>query len=136
LRTSASNLAGMKVSDAPWERFQPYLIEGLDVFVGPESLIQQGLGAGAVGAVSALATAFPELVLEAVRSGSGDATQRVGELRAAIPMLSADVTTTGPKTRRAGFAFVHPSDRPSASAYCRPGGLRPTRAPCSAHRGD
>jgi dihydrodipicolinate synthase/N-acetylneuraminate lyase len=84
LRASAPNLAGMKVSDAPWERFQPYLIEGLDVFVGPESLIQQGLGAGAVGAVSALATAFPELVLEAVRSGSGAATQRVGELRAAI----------------------------------------------------
>jgi dihydrodipicolinate synthase/N-acetylneuraminate lyase len=84
LRAAAPNLAGMKVSDAPWERFQPYLIEGLDVFVGPESLIHQGLGAGAVGAVSALATAFPELVLEAVRSGSPDATQRVGELRAAV----------------------------------------------------
>ena len=84
LRLAAPNLAGMKVSDAPWERFQPYLIEGLDVFVGPESLIHQGLGAGAVGAVSALATAFPELVLEAVRSGSPVATQRVGELRAAI----------------------------------------------------
>jgi dihydrodipicolinate synthase/N-acetylneuraminate lyase len=84
LRTAAPNLAGMKVSDAPWERFQPYLIEGLDVFVGPESLIHEGLGAGAVGAVSALATAFPELVLEAVRGGSVDATRRVGELRAAV----------------------------------------------------
>ncbi len=84
LRDAAPNLAGMKVSDAPWERFQPYLIEGLDVFVGPESLIHQGLAAGAVGAVSALATAFPELVLEAVRSRSAEATQRVGELRTAI----------------------------------------------------
>jgi dihydrodipicolinate synthase/N-acetylneuraminate lyase len=84
LRSSAPNLAGMKVSDAPWERFQPYLVEGLDIFVGPESLIHQGLAAGAVGAVSALATAFPELVLEAVRSGSADATRRVGELRAAV----------------------------------------------------
>jgi dihydrodipicolinate synthase/N-acetylneuraminate lyase len=84
LRTAAPNLAGMKVSDAPWERFQPYLIEGLDVFVGPESLIHQGLGAGAVGVVSALATAFPELVLEAVRSRSAEATARVGELRVAI----------------------------------------------------
>jgi dihydrodipicolinate synthase/N-acetylneuraminate lyase len=84
LRLAAPNLAGMKVSDAPWDRFQPYLIEGLDVFVGPESLIHKGLGAGAVGAVSALATAFPELVLEAVRSGGAEATQRVGELRAAI----------------------------------------------------
>jgi dihydrodipicolinate synthase/N-acetylneuraminate lyase len=84
LRTAAPNLAGMKVSDAPWERFEPYLIEGLDVFVGPESLIHQGLAGGAIGAVSALATAFPELVLDAVRSRSAEATARVGELRAAI----------------------------------------------------
>jgi dihydrodipicolinate synthase/N-acetylneuraminate lyase len=84
LRAAAPNLAGMKVSDAPWERFQPYLIEGLDVFVGPESLIHQGLSGGAVGAVSALATAFPELVLEAVRSCAAEATARVGELRVAI----------------------------------------------------
>ena len=84
LRSAAPNLVGMKVSDSPWRRFQPYLIEGLDVFVGPEVLIHQGMAAGAVGAVSALATAFPELVLEAVRSGSVEASQRVGELRAAI----------------------------------------------------
>ena len=84
LRTAAPNLAGMKVSDSPWERFQPYLLEGLDVFVGPEVLIHQGMTAGAVGAVSALATAFPELVLEAVRSRSAEASRRVGELRAAI----------------------------------------------------
>jgi dihydrodipicolinate synthase/N-acetylneuraminate lyase len=84
LREAAPNLAGMKVSDAPWERFEPYLIEGLDVFVGPESLIHQGLAAGGVGAVSALATAFPELVYEAVRTRSAEATQRVGELRATI----------------------------------------------------
>jgi len=84
LREAAPNLAGMKVSDAPWERFEPYLIEGLDVFVGPESLIDRGVAGGAVGAVSALATAFPELVAEAVRSRTPEATQRVGELRAAI----------------------------------------------------
>ncbi len=84
LRSAAPNLAGMKVSDAPWEKFQPYLIEGLDVFVGPESLIHPGMAAGAVGAVSALATAFPELVLEAVRTGSAEATQRVGAIRTAI----------------------------------------------------
>ncbi len=84
LREAAPNLAGMKVSDAPWERFEPYLIEGLDVFVGPESLIRQGMAGGAVGAVSALATAFPELVLEAVRSAERRGDRRVGELRAAI----------------------------------------------------
>jgi dihydrodipicolinate synthase/N-acetylneuraminate lyase len=84
LRSEAPNLAGMKVSDAPWERFRPYLIEGLDVFVGPEVLIQQGMAAGAVGAVSALATAFPEFVLDAVHTRSIEASRRVGELRAVI----------------------------------------------------
>ena len=63
LRERAPNLAGMKVSDAPWEAFQPYLLEGLDVFVGPESLIAQGLEHGAVGAVSAVASALPEKVV-------------------------------------------------------------------------
>jgi dihydrodipicolinate synthase/N-acetylneuraminate lyase len=76
LRARAPNLAGLKVSDAPWESFAPYLIEGLDVFVGPESLIERGLEAGAVGAVSALATAFPERV--AKRDGD------LGTLRAGI----------------------------------------------------
>src|SRR2546425_9094157 len=68
LREAAPNFRGLKVSDTPWERFAPYLIEGLDVFVGPEALLPQGLAAGAAGAVSALASAFPELVAEAVRS--------------------------------------------------------------------
>ena len=63
LRERVPNLVGMKVSDAPWEAFQPYLLEGLDVFVGPESLIAQGLEHGAVGAVSAVASAFPEKVV-------------------------------------------------------------------------
>src|SRR6185437_1032991 len=42
LRERAPNLAGMKVSDSPWERLEPYLIEGLDVFVGAESLLERG----------------------------------------------------------------------------------------------
>jgi dihydrodipicolinate synthase/N-acetylneuraminate lyase len=63
LRERAPNLVGMKVSDAPWEAFSPYLLEGLDVFVGPESLIAQGLEHGAAGAVSALASALPEKVV-------------------------------------------------------------------------
>jgi dihydrodipicolinate synthase/N-acetylneuraminate lyase len=67
LRDSAPNFRGLKVSDTPWERFAPYLLEGLDIFVGPEALIPRGLAAGAAGAVSALASAFPELVVAAVR---------------------------------------------------------------------
>src|SRR5207248_1392829 len=71
LRYSAPNFAGLKVSDRPWERFAPYLVEGLDVFVGPESLIKQGLAGGAVGVVSGLATAFPSEVAAAVRGVPG-----------------------------------------------------------------
>src|SRR6266567_4130282 len=56
LREAAPNLAGLKVSDTPWERFEPYLVEGLDIFVGPEALIPRGIAAGAAGAVSGLAS--------------------------------------------------------------------------------
>jgi N-acetylneuraminate lyase len=84
LRQEATNLAGLKVSDTPWERFEPYLIEGLSIFVGPERLIWQGRGRGAVGAVSALAAALPELVIEAVGSGSRKASERCFEARAEI----------------------------------------------------
>jgi dihydrodipicolinate synthase/N-acetylneuraminate lyase len=71
LREQAPNLAGLKVSDTPWEAFVAYLLEGLDVFVGPEALIAQGLEHGAVGAVSALASALPERVV-AVDSALAD----------------------------------------------------------------
>ena len=46
LRTSAPNLAGLKVSDSPFERVEPYLLPGLDVFIGAEGLIASGAGAG------------------------------------------------------------------------------------------
>ena len=67
LREEAPNFVGLKVSDTPWEAFEPYLSLGLDVFVGPESLIHRGIEGGAVGAVSALASAFPERVAAVVR---------------------------------------------------------------------
>ena len=69
LRDAVDNLVGMKVSDAPFAKVQPYMLDGLDVFIGAESLIGEGLAAGAAGAVSGLAAAFPEIVVEAVRSG-------------------------------------------------------------------
>jgi dihydrodipicolinate synthase/N-acetylneuraminate lyase len=84
LRERAPNLAGLKVSDTPFEAFSRYLIEWLDVFVGPESLIHQGIAAGAIGAVSALAAAFPEEVVAAVRAPSPAAEARVGALRAGL----------------------------------------------------
>jgi dihydrodipicolinate synthase/N-acetylneuraminate lyase len=84
LRDVAPNLAGIKVSDTPWERFEPYLIEGLSIFVGPESLIARGMERGAVGAVSALAAALPELVIAAVDSGRPEAAQRCHDVREEI----------------------------------------------------
>jgi dihydrodipicolinate synthase/N-acetylneuraminate lyase len=84
LRDAAPNLVGLKVSDAPWAAFAPYLLEGLDVFVGPESLIRDGIAGGAVGAVSGLAAAFPELVAELVRAPSAEGAARVADVRAAV----------------------------------------------------
>jgi dihydrodipicolinate synthase/N-acetylneuraminate lyase len=81
LRETVDNVAGMKVSDAPFAKVQPYMLEGLDVFVGAEALIGQGLAAGAAGAVSGLASAFPEIVAEAVRTGDSTA---AGELRTLV----------------------------------------------------
>jgi dihydrodipicolinate synthase/N-acetylneuraminate lyase len=71
LRERVSNFVGLKVSDKPWDRFAPYLIEGLDVFVGPEALIRQGLLEGAAGVVSGLAAAFPSEVVAAARGIPG-----------------------------------------------------------------
>jgi dihydrodipicolinate synthase/N-acetylneuraminate lyase len=84
LREDVPNLRGLKVSDQPWERFEPYLIDGLDIFVGPESLIHRGLERGAVGAVSGLAAGFPERVAALVREPSAEEAERVGALRAEV----------------------------------------------------
>jgi dihydrodipicolinate synthase/N-acetylneuraminate lyase len=75
LRELAPNLAGLKVSNAPFDRVEPYLIDGLDVFIGAESLVLAGLERGATGAVSGLAAAFPELVVRLVRDRVDEAAQ-------------------------------------------------------------
>jgi dihydrodipicolinate synthase/N-acetylneuraminate lyase len=77
----------LKVSDTPWERFAPYLLDGLDVFVGPESLIPQGLAAGAVGVVSGLAGSFPDAVVAVARDPSAEAGTRIAGLRSSIQAL-------------------------------------------------
>ena len=98
LRERAENLAGMKVSDAPWERLEPYLVEGLDVFVGAEALIVQGLAAGAVGTVSGLAGSFPDAVVPLVRDRTQAASERASALRASLqrfPFHAASKTALG-----------------------------------------
>ena len=84
LRERAPNLAGMKVSDSPWERLEPYLVEGLDVFVGAEALLERGLAAGAVGAVSGLAASFPDAVVPLVREPTQNVGERAATLRAEL----------------------------------------------------
>lgn len=80
LRERAPNLVGLKVSNAPFDALEPYLLEGLDIFVGAESLVLAGLERGAAGAVSGLAAAYPELIVRLVRERAGD----VGATRAAL----------------------------------------------------
>jgi dihydrodipicolinate synthase/N-acetylneuraminate lyase len=98
LRERCPNVAGLKVSDAPWERFEPYLIEGLDVFVGPETLIGRGLDAGAAGAVSGLASAFPEVVAALVHEPTPERTAEARRLREGLeryPFQAAAKVTVG-----------------------------------------
>jgi len=87
LRSAAPNLAGLKVSDTPWNRFAPYLIDGLDVFIGPESLIGQGLEAGAAGVVSGLGAGFPELVVGFAGSRDPKLGEQLTQLREAFDKL-------------------------------------------------
>jgi dihydrodipicolinate synthase/N-acetylneuraminate lyase len=88
LRDEVPNLAGLKVSDTPFEAVKPYLLDGLDVFIGFEPLVLEGLAAGAVGAVSGLASAWPEVTAELVHRKSETADARVKALRDALHDLS------------------------------------------------
>jgi dihydrodipicolinate synthase/N-acetylneuraminate lyase len=81
------NLAGMKVSDTPWDAVAPYTIEGLDLFVGSEPLVLEALEHGATGAVSGLATAFPEIVAALVHERSPEAGAHVRTLRTSLVAL-------------------------------------------------
>jgi dihydrodipicolinate synthase/N-acetylneuraminate lyase len=92
LQNEAPNLAGMKVSDTPFDAVKPYMLDGLDVFIGSEPLVLEGLDNGAVGAVSGLATAWPEVVSGLVRARDPAAHARVVQLRdglAGIPFHAA-----------------------------------------------
>jgi dihydrodipicolinate synthase/N-acetylneuraminate lyase len=84
LRHDASNVVGLKVSDTPWERFAEYVLPGFDIFVGPEALIADGIAHGAVGVVSALASALPREVAAVAREPTPEGAARLGDLRAFV----------------------------------------------------
>ncbi len=92
LAEHAPNVVGMKVSDAPFDAIVPYLGLDLDVFVGSEPLALAGLEAGAIGCVSGLAAAFPEITAALVHDRSELAHGQVTLLRerlAGIPFHAA-----------------------------------------------
>jgi dihydrodipicolinate synthase/N-acetylneuraminate lyase len=110
LRDRESNLAGLKVSDTPWEAFAPYLLDGLAIFVGPEALIHRGMAGGAAGAVSALASAFPREVAAVVRSPSEDGAARLAALRAGLERFPRQAACKRVAARRG--VPVRPDVRP------------------------
>jgi dihydrodipicolinate synthase/N-acetylneuraminate lyase len=81
LRREQTNVVGLKVSDTPFDAIEPYLIDGMDVFIGSEPLVRAGMERGAIGAVSGLASAWPEVVAALVHDHSPEAHLRVTELR-------------------------------------------------------
>lgn len=81
---AVDNLAGLKVSEAPFERVEPYLDLGLPVLIGNEPLLSAGLARGAIGTVSGMAAAFPDVVRAALDAGDEAAAARLGELRGAM----------------------------------------------------
>jgi dihydrodipicolinate synthase/N-acetylneuraminate lyase len=98
LRERAPNLRGLKVSDKPWESVAPYMLDGLDVFVGAEALVARGLESGAAGAVSGLAAVFPEVVAELVRDPTQERSVGAERLRASLdrfPFQSAAKVVAG-----------------------------------------
>jgi len=84
VRERVDNIAGLKVSEAPFYRVEPYLGLGLPVYVGAEKLIPQALAAGAAGAVSGLSSGFPEIVAEVVANPDAAGAERLETLRGAV----------------------------------------------------
>jgi dihydrodipicolinate synthase/N-acetylneuraminate lyase len=84
VRARAPNLAGLKVSESPFEKVEPYLDLGLPVFIGSEPLIPLAMARGALGAVSGLAAAFPEVVRAALDNPDAGAEERLRALRNAM----------------------------------------------------
>lgn len=120
---SVDNLAGLKVSEAPFERLEPYLELGLPVLIGNEPLIAAGVARGALGTVSGMAAAFPDVVREGLDFADEASAARLAALRrvmeasgqfiaAAKHVLGARGVPVGPGMR----APLRPLSAPEAAA--------------------
>ena len=105
LRERAPNFVGMKVSDSPWEKVEPYLLDGLDVFIGAEALLERGLAAGAAGAVSGLASCFPDAVVPLVRDRTAEAQEKATRSARVAPAAAV------PRRREGGARLARRPDR-------------------------
>ena len=84
IAASVGNLAGLKVSESPFERVEPYLELGLPVLIGSEPLITAGVARGAIGTVSGMAAAFPDVVRRALDAADDAAAADLAALRNAM----------------------------------------------------
>lgn len=92
VRQRAPNLAGLKVSESPFEKVEPFLGLGLPVLIGSEPLIPPAMARGAIGAVSGLAAAFPEVLRAALDQPDAGAEARLTALRSTMeaqPFIAA-----------------------------------------------
>jgi dihydrodipicolinate synthase/N-acetylneuraminate lyase len=81
---AVDNLAGLKVSESPFERVEPYLALGLPVLIGSEPLIPAGIARGAIGTVSGMGAAFPDVVRQCLDASDEAAGMRLAELRRSL----------------------------------------------------
>ena len=84
VRERAPNLAGIKCSESPFARVEPYLVLGLPVYVGNEPMIPSAMERGAAGTVSGLAAALPDVIRTAVDRPDAGARAQLASLREAM----------------------------------------------------
>jgi dihydrodipicolinate synthase/N-acetylneuraminate lyase len=84
MREGADNVAGLKVSESPWERLEPYLDLGLPVLVGNEPMIPRAMAHGALGSVSGMAACLPEVVRAALDGPDEAAGQVLRDVRSML----------------------------------------------------
>jgi dihydrodipicolinate synthase/N-acetylneuraminate lyase len=112
---AVDNLAGLKVSESPFERVAPYLSLGLPVLIGSEPLIAAGVAGGAVGSVSGMAAAFPDVVRSAVDAADEPAMARLRDVRGAMEAAGQFVAAAKHALGRRGVPV-----RPELRAPLRP----------------
>lgn len=100
------NLAGLKVSEAPFERVRPYLELGLPVLIGNEPLIADGLAHGAIGTVSGMSAAFGDVVRAALDDPDERAMASLAALRGAMESSGGFIAAAKHALGRRGVAVT------------------------------